>query len=113
MGARTTVAVIVVGLTITTLRYAAPAPASRIVVPDVKLLPDSVTFTDVPVAPVFGDTLVSIGADPPAVTWNATLLLVPPAVVTVTLCVPRALLWRLWKERSLSDWSRVLLLRPP
>jgi hypothetical protein len=82
------VAVICVALTTVRLLTVIPLLPGFTVVPLTKFVPVSVTDTAVPCAPLFGLTVVSVGAG--GVTVNGTPLLVPPAVVTVTLLMPVA-----------------------
>jgi hypothetical protein len=61
-----------------------PVPLTvTVVAPEMKLVPVKVTVGEKPAMLEFGDTLVSVGAG--GRTVNVCALLVPPAVVTVTL----------------------------
>jgi hypothetical protein len=63
-----------------------PVPLMETVVePGTKSVPVNVTGTDVPATPAFGD-IVAVGAG--GCTVNVCALLIPPAVVTVTLRAP-------------------------
>ena len=79
------VAVICVGLTTTILVCESPFPCSLTCEPVVKFVPVSVTFTDVPLAPLAGTTEVSVGRPLATFTVKAAVLLVPPVVVTEML----------------------------
>src|SRR5262249_60093417 len=63
-----------------------PPPGLIVVPPGTKSVRVGVTLTLVFCAPVFGDTLVSLGAGPVIVKVLAAL--VPPLVITVTLRAP-------------------------
>jgi len=84
------VAVTVVELTTVTPLMVMPPPVTSITVPaGVKLVPVRVTDTLVPRAPDVGAIDASVGAGG-LTTVNVTLLLVPPALVTVTVLAVRA-----------------------
>jgi hypothetical protein len=82
------VAVICVALVTVTALTVIPLFPGFTVAPATKFVPVRVTDTAVPCAPLFGLTVVSVGAA--GLTVNGTPLLVPPPVVTVTLLVPVA-----------------------
>src|SRR5712692_10293376 len=84
------VAVICVELTTVTFVIMIASALELIVVwPAMKFVPVSVTPTAVPAIPQLGLSPVSVGAPAEAeLTVNVTPLLVPPAVVTLTLCPP-------------------------
>jgi hypothetical protein len=81
------VAVIDVLLTTFTLLTVTPVPLTATEAPLIKFVPVSVTSTELPWPPEFGLTLVNAGAGG-ADTVNVFALLVPLAVVTVTLRAP-------------------------
>lgn len=81
---KASVAVMEVLLTITTLLTVTPVPVALTVAPATKLVPVSVTFTELPTVPELGLMLVSVGVVP--LTVNDTPLLVPETVVTDSEC---------------------------
>jgi hypothetical protein len=63
-------------------------PVRELMIAPVRFVPVSVTPTVVPCTPLTGEIPLSVGRA--VVTVNVTALLVPPGVVTVTLCGPVA-----------------------
>jgi len=61
-----------------------PVPDTVTAVAPVRLVPVRVTGTLAPCVPIEGAIVVSVGPW----TVNVTVLVVPPVVVTLTLCVP-------------------------
>ena len=82
------VAVICVGLTTTILVCLSPPPCRPTLDPEVKLVPVSVTSTDVPSAPLEGAIDASVGTPLAVFTVNGTVPLVPAVVATDTLRAP-------------------------
>jgi hypothetical protein len=66
-----------------------PPPTFTVVAPTTKFVPVKVTVIAVPAMPVLGDIEVSVGPVSVGTTANDTDPLLPPAVVTATLCEPR------------------------
>ena len=89
LAAMANVAVICVELTTVTLLTVTPAALTLTVAPGTKLVPVRVTFTLAPGAPVLG--LIEVSVVVSGLMVKLTALLVPPAVVTVTLAEPDAL----------------------
>ena len=62
-----------------------PEPPVAMVDPAVKLVPVSVTLTEVPLAPLLGFMAVRVGAEGTGFTVNGNVLLLPAAVFTATV----------------------------
>jgi hypothetical protein len=90
VAATVNVAVIVVLLVTVVPETAIPTPAGTLMVlaPMTKFVPVSVTGTALPCTPLVGLIEVSVGGG--GLTVNVSVLEVPPAVVTLTVCAPSA-----------------------